>query len=330
MKVFLGSSSERLPELRKVSKWVAEAGHEAWPWNRPGLFPVGHYNFETLNLLKDKVDASIFIFGEDDKVWYRKDAKMIPRDNVLIEYGLFAGVLEPSRVAIIKSGSIRMASDLLGLTYINLNEARRAKLELRLWFDRLVTSSPSLGRTRLMAFQNKFSMPETHAYWRSLAEQAKVRFVLVGGSNKSWIHHSTERRNSLGRSIARIILNGGEVALLCYDRRSVIDQHEKFIRDCVVTQGKGMARAKRDAFLAALCRNLRVAASNTLKYQAVISDTRIVVMPLLNSPEFKEESVVFELSPTKQREHHTSYQNDILRTIEQSEVAGFVQKRCVP
>lgn len=330
MKFFLGSSGERLPELKKVAAWVKQAGHEAWPWNKPGLFPLGHYTFETLNVLKDKVDASIFIFGEDDEVWYRGDSKLIPRDNVLIEYGLFAGVLEPSRVAICKSGHIRLASDLLGVTYVDLGNPKRAREELNRWFEKIATDSPSLGRARLMAFQNKFSMPATNHYWRSLPENAEKRFVLLGGSNKSWIRHSTERRKSLGRSIVRIIQADGEVAMLCYDRKTAIDQHTSFFKDCILAGVTAIPGARGASVCSKLRKNLRFAVSNELKYQAVISDQRIVVMPLLNSPEFKEESLVFELSPAKHGEHHTCYQNDILRTVERNEIPGFIQSLCPP
>ena len=330
MKFFLGSSSERLSELERIVAWVERAGHEAWPWNKPGLFPPGHYTFETLNVIKDEVDASIFIFSEDDKVWYRGDSKLVPRDNVMIEYGLFAGVLEPSRVAICMQGKIRIASDLLGVTYINLNDSRRAQQELKHWFQKIEKSSPSLGRARLMAFQNKFSMPSTNHYWRGLADNAEKRFVLLGGSNKSWIHHSTERRNSLGRSIIKIIRNGGDVALLCYDRKSVIDKHAEFIRDCVIRPIKSLPKAQSKLLCTRINANFHFSAASDLNYQSVISDEKIVVMPLLNTPEFKEESLVFELFPSKHGEHYTSYQNDILRKIERSKIADFVPSLCNP
>jgi len=330
MKIFLGSSSKRLDELRKVSEWVTKAGHEAWPWNKPGLFPVGHFTFDTLNDLKDQVDASIFIFGDDDKVWYRSDSKLIPRDNVLIEYGLFAGVLEPSRVAICKSGGIHMPTDVLGVTYVDLEKPRRAKVELDHWFKKIDGTSPSLGRARLMTFQNKFSMPATNQFWRRLAEDAVNRFVLLGGSNKSWIHHSKERRRSLGQAILRIIEGGGDVALLCYDEKSVVDAHAVFIRECIVNELGAFPKGRRTATLTKLRMHLRVAATNDLKYQAVISDRKIVVMPLLNSRDFKEESLVFELWTSRHGEHFTSYQNDILRTIERFELPKFVRTRCAP
>src|SRR5205085_1813948 len=81
MRIFLGSSGERLDDLTRIGEWVAQAGHEPCPWNKPGLFPIGHFTFESLNEIKDKVDASIFIFSDDDKVWYRRDLTPIPRDN---------------------------------------------------------------------------------------------------------------------------------------------------------------------------------------------------------------------------------------------------------
>lgn len=329
MKIFLGSSREGLADLKKIASWVKRAGHEAVPWNRPGLFPVGHYTFDTLNSIKDSVDASVFVFGGDDRAWYRSDSTLIPRDNVLIEYGLFVGVLEPSRVAICKRDRIRIPSDLLGVTYVDLKDSARAQLEMREWFLRIERTSPAPGRARLMTFQNKFSMPGTNQFWRGLAEQASARFVLLGGTNKSWIHHSAERRRSLGQSILRIVANGGQVAMSCYDTKAALKEHAIFIQECVVSEIRPRSTVQRRALLAKVARALKVAATNDLNYQAVISDSRIVVMPLLNSQNFKEESPVFELSPARHGEHYVTYQNDILRTIDRHEVKGFVAPLCV-
>ena len=91
-----------------------------------------------------------------------------------------------------------------------------------------------------------------------------------------------------------------------------------------------LPKTRRAMLLAQLRKHVRVAATNELKYQAVISDAKIVVMPLLNSREFKEESLVFELWPARHGEHHTSYQNDIMRTVERCELRWFVRDRCAP
>lgn len=328
MKIFIGSSREGLADLKGIAAWVQASGHDAIPWNRPGLFPVGHYSFETLNSIKDSVDASIFVFGGDDRVWYRSDATRSPRDNVLVEYGLFAGVLEPSRVAICKRGRIRIPTDLQGVTYVDLKDPVRAHLEMQAWMLRIAKTAPAHGRARLMTFQNKFSMPDTNQYWRGLAESATARFLLLGGTNKSWIHHSAERRRELGRSILRIIRGGGHVAMLCYDTKAALREHAAFIDECVVGEVTSRSVSQRRIQLARVARSLRVAATNTLKYQAVISDARIVVMPLLNSEQFKEESPVFELSEARHGEHYTTYQNDIVRTVDHCEKKGFVAKIC--
>jgi hypothetical protein len=56
-----------------------------------------HYTLGRLIELTKIVDASVFIFGEDDKVWYHDSQNQQPRDNVLLEYGLFASRLGLSR-----------------------------------------------------------------------------------------------------------------------------------------------------------------------------------------------------------------------------------------
>src|SRR5689334_23314630 len=114
MRIFLGSSREASTTglLRRVAGWVESCGHEPLRWDEPGVFPAGSYTFPTLRRVAREVDGAIFVFAEDDKVWYRTDKAMQPRDNVLLEYGLFSGTLGEGRVAICRSGSPRTASDL--------------------------------------------------------------------------------------------------------------------------------------------------------------------------------------------------------------------------
>ncbi|MGV3618421.1 MAG: TIR domain-containing protein [Fimbriimonas sp.] len=95
VKIFIASSRESIPLVREIEVWLAEQGHEPVPWDKPGLFMPSEQTFKILTELSRNVEAAVFIFGEDDRVWYRGDTVPQPRDNVLIEYGLFAGQLGP-------------------------------------------------------------------------------------------------------------------------------------------------------------------------------------------------------------------------------------------
>ena len=137
MKVFLGSSTESLPVLREIASWIEEAQHEPLTWDVPTLFLPGDNTFSKLIEISKKVDAAVLVFGEDDHVWYRTDGAMQPRDNVLIEYGLFAGALGQSRVAICKDGSPREPSDLRGVTTVDVSQGKRnaARMKLLAWLQ---------------------------------------------------------------------------------------------------------------------------------------------------------------------------------------------------
>ena len=94
MRVFLASSRESLGHLREISSWIEGEGHEPLPWDSPSSFLPG----EKLIEISKKVEAAAFIFAEDDKVWYRMDALLQPRDNVLIEFGIFCSGQQDSAV----------------------------------------------------------------------------------------------------------------------------------------------------------------------------------------------------------------------------------------
>src|SRR6266516_4329714 len=102
MRIFLGSSQEAVTRgtMGEIAVWIERFSHEPVPWNKPGLFLAGTYVFSRLLEISKEIDGALFVFAEDDRVWYRGDLTTQPRDNVLIEYGLFAGALGINRVVL--------------------------------------------------------------------------------------------------------------------------------------------------------------------------------------------------------------------------------------
>jgi predicted nucleotide-binding protein len=139
MKIFIGSSRESIDLVREIGYWLEEKGHEALPWDKPGLFMPGDQTFLNLIAIAGQVDGALFVFGEDDKVWYRGDGATQPRDNVLVEYGLFVGKLGPRKAVICRVGNPKHAGDLLGLTFIDLSQHRmqQGRIALTLWANSL-------------------------------------------------------------------------------------------------------------------------------------------------------------------------------------------------
>lgn len=139
-------------------------------WNqRPAIFEAGKYTLENLEemIKRESIDASIFIYSSDDRIWYRGKNLGKPRDNVVFEHGLFSGKLGRTKSIIIKCGNVKLPTDLLGVTHIDFSDGQQTKgeIDLRNWLFNLqlnninqipeeATTIPSIGQLRIRTFQN--------------------------------------------------------------------------------------------------------------------------------------------------------------------------------
>jgi hypothetical protein len=125
MIVFIGSSTEATQKkpspVDAVAKWIKDSGHVPIRWDDVGVFPPGSIVISRLLEISSDVDAAAFVYGEDDRVWYRGDLMSQPRDNVLIELGLFSHALGNDRAIICRDGAPRVASDMHGVVFLPLN-----------------------------------------------------------------------------------------------------------------------------------------------------------------------------------------------------------------
>lgn len=145
-KIFLGSSSEKKREAEEIEAILKSEGWDVIAWWKPALFPPGKTIFATLMRLGPSLDAAILIFSDDDKIWFRGHAQGAPRDNVLIEYGLFTGIVggtEDDRVIICRIGQPKQASDLAGITYIQYDSSQQTSFisEVRPWLEQIKVRS---------------------------------------------------------------------------------------------------------------------------------------------------------------------------------------------
>ena len=136
MKIFIGSSTEAIKRdvVSNLAYWIEAANHEPIRWDKPGLF-LGRYIFSRLLEIAREVDAAILVFSEDDRVWYRESLLSQPRDNVVLEYGLFAGVLGTAKVIVARESEAKNPSDLAGIIYLDMSPGsqNRARAELDMW-----------------------------------------------------------------------------------------------------------------------------------------------------------------------------------------------------
>ncbi len=127
-RVFIGSSSERLDVARNLHVALEQAVKcEATVWDQ-NVFTPSEYALESLTKAAREADFAILIAAPDDLTESRGERGASPRDNVILELGLFIGILGVRRVLIlcpeVESG-VRLPSDLFGLTRLPDYRARR-------------------------------------------------------------------------------------------------------------------------------------------------------------------------------------------------------------
>jgi hypothetical protein len=122
MKIFIGSSEKNKEYAQKIAERLKTAGFEVLPWWDPKVFQGGDVTIDRLIELSNHCDASIFVFGADDKILTdTKDGTKelaTPRDNVVLEYGIFVGKHGRKKALFVPQPSIRIPSDLAGVTHL--------------------------------------------------------------------------------------------------------------------------------------------------------------------------------------------------------------------
>jgi SAM-dependent methyltransferase len=113
---FIGSSTEGGPIAEAIQQNLYEVC-ESNIWFQ-GVFAPGNSTLESLVSQLDLYDFAILVFTPDDDMNRRGAASLIPRDNVLVELGLFIGSLGRHRTFVVhqRHSGITIPSDLAGVT----------------------------------------------------------------------------------------------------------------------------------------------------------------------------------------------------------------------
>ena len=118
-KIFIGSSSGGKRIVNALQTTLENAGYEydISPWFL-GVFNLSSTNIEALEKQLDNSDFAILVLTPDDITTKKGELKVTPRDNVILELGLFIGRLGRKRTYVIceKNVEIELPSDLLGIT----------------------------------------------------------------------------------------------------------------------------------------------------------------------------------------------------------------------
>lgn len=151
-RVFIGSSNE--------GKSVAEALQEGLlpysevdMWSQ-GVFTPGEYALDSLTEQARKSDFAVLVATADDISESRGSTTPTPRDNVILELGLFIGALGRNRAYLLATTGIRLPSDVLGLTRLSYHDQQNPRSA--------VTGAVRQVRDQIQALGPRLA-PSTHA-----------------------------------------------------------------------------------------------------------------------------------------------------------------------
>lgn len=115
--VFVGSSSEGL-DIAEAIQLNLDRACEVVIWSQ-GVFGLSEGTLETLVAKAVDFDFAILVVTPNDMTQSRGTTQQSPRDNVLLELGIFIGVLGRSRTFVVydRSASVKLPSDLAGVTH---------------------------------------------------------------------------------------------------------------------------------------------------------------------------------------------------------------------
>ncbi|SAK56189.1 putative nucleotide-binding protein containing TIR-like domain protein [Caballeronia temeraria] len=114
--MFIGSSVEGLPVAEAMQHNLSYTVDSVL-WSQ-GVFDLSKNTLASLIQTAKACDFALFILSPDDLTKLRKEEHKTARDNVLLEFGLFAGLLGQDRVFFVvpSDDEFHLPTDLLGLT----------------------------------------------------------------------------------------------------------------------------------------------------------------------------------------------------------------------
>lgn len=112
-RIFIGNSAEGTNAIEKIKFGLIDLA-DCISWR--DSFELGISAFDNLTSQIAFYDYAILIAAGDDRIISRKKSLMGARDNVLFEFGLFAGGLGRSRVFYVMEQDTKVPTDLIGIS----------------------------------------------------------------------------------------------------------------------------------------------------------------------------------------------------------------------
>lgn len=181
-----------------------------------------------------------------------------------------------------------------------------------------VIAKKESDHTLVPLFPTKHRVPGGNEWWNNLANGATKRFYLIGYTNKSWINKSTDQSRFLANNLIRIAKNDGIVKITSNSNEETVTKHREFLDRFIKDQVKEEDNNEED-----ILSNIVYHVSPMTNYNAVISDDLLVMMPVLNTEEFRDESMVFQINRSSSPQPFANYLGDIERLMSKSEIVEW-------
>lgn len=123
-RIFIGSSSEGYSIATKISDLLSDTA-DCTLWKN--IFELNKSNFENLSSQIALYDYALLVATADDVTISRKKKSSSPRDNILFEFGLFAGGLGRGRTFYVVEKKSKIPSDLFGVSLPKILKATSKK-----------------------------------------------------------------------------------------------------------------------------------------------------------------------------------------------------------
>lgn len=142
--MFIGSSSEGKAVARALQAELL-ADCEVTLWDQ-GVFEPGDYTLDSLVEQAHRCDFAVLVATPDDIRDSRGHSAAVPRDNVILEFGLFVGVLGRTRTYVLATNGALLPTDTLGLTRLSYHEQTNPRAAVAEAAEQVRSRISSMGR----------------------------------------------------------------------------------------------------------------------------------------------------------------------------------------
>lgn len=111
-----------------------------------GVFEPGGYTLDSLIIEAHRSDFAVLVATPDDVRESRGRSGPVPRDNVVLEFGLFAGVLGRERTFILATRGVDLPTDILGLTRLTYHDQENPRSAVSVAAGQVRDAIGQLGR----------------------------------------------------------------------------------------------------------------------------------------------------------------------------------------